>query len=248
VIASLCLSVALLAAEPEKPKDPPPPKIVLASPLAIVPGTKPRVALRGANLEEPKEVRTSAKGLTLKIASKGKVAVPQEFTPERVGDTQVEIDLEVPPDLAPGEIEFAVETAGGIAKRKVLVLAGDKAAWDEGANDAFREAKVVEPGRTVIGLINEARDVDVYRVEAKAGQTIVGVVRAAKLGSPFDAAVTLYGADGRLLASYDDLAAGDDLEFRYPATAGGPVFVALYDANDRGGSTHAYLLTLDVVK
>ena len=86
MIVALCLSIALLAAEPEKPKEPVPPKIVLASPLAIVPGTKVRIAFRGAGLDEPKEVRSSHKGLTLKIASKGKVAVPQEYTADHIAD------------------------------------------------------------------------------------------------------------------------------------------------------------------
>lgn len=240
------LSIALIAAEPEKPKEPVPPKIVMATPLAIVPGTKARIAFRGAGLEEPKEVRSSAKNLPLKIASKGKIVVPQEFTAERVGDTQVEIDLEIPVDLPPGDVEFEIETAAGVAKRKILVLPLGKAAWDEGSNNGFREAKNFEPGRTLIGVMNEARDVDVFRVELKAGQALIGKVQAARLGSPFDAALALYDADGRLLASYDDLSDESDLEFRRTATAGGPVFVAVYDANDRGGQTHVYLLTLDV--
>lgn len=258
IVCWLLIAAFVIAAEPEKPKEPVPPKVLLTSPLAIVPGTKARIAFRGAGLDEPKEVRSSHKELKLKIASKGKIVVPQEFTAERVGDTQTEVDLELPKDLPPGEIEFEIETAGGVAKRKLLVLAADKAAWDEGSNNGFREAKVIESGRTVIGLINEARDVDVYRVELKAGATLVGAVQTSKSGSPLDAAVTLYDADGRLLASFDDsstgdssnddASTGDDPAFRHTATSAGPIFVAVIDANDRGGSTHAYLLTLDVTK
>ena len=60
-------------------------------------------------------------------------------------------------------------------------------------------------GREAFGLAGVTpQDVDVFRFEGRAGQRVVAEVLAARLGSPVDSFLTVYDAQGRVLAANDD--------------------------------------------
>ena len=101
-------------------------------------------------------------------------------------------------------------------------------------NGGFRNAQAVPLPATVAGVIGELNDVDVFRVEGKAGRKIVAEVNAARLGSPLDSVVTLYDANGHALATNDDSDAGADSLLRATLPADGVYFLGLTDANGRG--------------
>src|SRR5207244_4478971 len=79
------------------PKKEPPPKVLYAVPLVAKPGEKQKLALRGKNLAAVKEVKvTGAEDAKVKVLSAKAVAVPNNYPGDRVGDSEVEIELELP--------------------------------------------------------------------------------------------------------------------------------------------------------
>jgi hypothetical protein len=117
-------------------------------------------------------------------------------------------------------------------------------------NDGFRQGQELPVGKTLSGTIQSVDDVDVYRFEAKSGQKFVAEVAAARRGSALDSLLTLYDAAGHTTASNDDTTPGGEgarsadsvLSFQCPSD--GVYFLAVTDANARGGAAHPYLLTL----
>jgi hypothetical protein len=111
-------------------------------------------------------------------------------------------------------------------------------------NDGFRRAHAVKVGDTIAGVIDRAQDVDVYRFEAKAGQTVTVDVLAARLGGALDAFLAIHDADGQLIDSCDDIKGSTDAKVEFRAAKAGAYFAVVTDAHDLGGATYAYRLTI----
>jgi len=112
-------------------------------------------------------------------------------------------------------------------------------------NNSFTQAQSIAIGQTVAGVMDRGFDVDVYRFEGKAGQRVVAEIFAARYGSPLDSILTLYSADGQLLAANDDLdGTTTDSRVKVLLPRDGAYFLAVIDANDRASSAHVYRLSL----
>ena len=71
-------------------------------PLVVKPGAKQKLTLRGKGLAAVKEV-TIAGGRGISQGSRPKaVGVPNNYPAERIGDSEVEIELELPKDVKLG--------------------------------------------------------------------------------------------------------------------------------------------------
>jgi len=105
----------------------------------------------------------------------------------------------------------------------------------------------------VNGRMNVPGDLDVFRVEGKAGQTLVAEVQARRLDSPLDSVLKCTDADGRTVALNDDH--GDpgsglnthhaDSYFSVKLPADGAYYVQLGDAERKSGDAYAYRLRID---
>ncbi len=106
-------------------------------------------------------------------------------------------------------------------------------------------AEKVTPPVVVNGRIGRAGDVDVFRFDGRAGETVVAAVDARRLGSPLDSAVRVLDSAGHVLGSNDDAMPGDadsSLTVRLPA--GGAYLVEVSDSHGRGGPAYAYRLRI----
>ena len=81
-----------------------PPRIALALPLGVLPGSTNLLKIRGVNFTNASLVRFSIATSTLetKIKSNAKVEVPKDFEAKKIGDTELEVELKVPPETPPG--------------------------------------------------------------------------------------------------------------------------------------------------
>ena len=102
--------------------------------------------------------------------------------------------------------------------------------------------------QVVEGAIQGAQDVDVFKIEGKAGQTLVFEVLAARLGSPLDPIITLYDDKGQALARSDDELPPDDPRLEVKLPRDGAYYLSLIDAHDQGGPTHVYRLIVETKK
>jgi hypothetical protein len=84
--------------------------------------------------------------------------------------------------------------------------------------------------------------VDVFRVEGKAGDRLVFEVQARRFGSPLEAMLTLYDADGHIMATAEGMGAQRDPVLKASLPRDGKYFLALIDAHDQGGPIWVYRL------
>ena len=237
------------ADEPAKTADLPPPKVLMSHPPASFSGATTRVVLRGTRLDEIEKAQVTTSGVeVVKIIKTEKNPPPQEYSVERAGDTRVEVELKLT-DEAPQQFPLTVvDKQGKSATWDVSVLRKEAAGGEIEPNDGFKQAQLLKLGQTVLGEIHEAKNVDVYQIQLQAGRRTIVEIRVAPSRSLFDACATLHDADGGLLAFFDDARPADsEAVCRWELPAGDGVrYLAIYDANDRGGPTHGYLLRLEV--
>lgn len=233
------LSLALLLLLQDKKEPPKPdPKAIFAVPLSVKPGATTKLLIRGLSLEQASEVK-AAGAVEAKIKSKGKAVVPANQDAAVYGDTQVEVEIKTAPD-ASGEIALEIVTPAGTAPALKVPVAA--AVAEKEPNGGFAQAQALEAGRVVEGAIGGPKDVDVFKLTGKAGETWTIEATAARLGSPLDPVLLVHDASGRQIALADDAPAGRDPVLRLAIPADGTYFVSLLDAHDTGGGTHAYLL------
>lgn len=240
------LSAALTAssgmAQESKPDQQP--RIIVAAPLAIAAGLPVQLVLRGLNLTEVTEVKLMASDLKIEIASKGKAAVPQNYDAKKVGDSMVEVKFTLPGETPDGTVQFvAVSPAGSSAPYEVPVARPDDLLVDKEPNDGFKTAQRILRGKTIIGTIHDPRNVDVFEIQAEAGQKLTATMRAAQVGSLLDPVLTLYDDAGQVVAASDD-ADGRDPRIDTIVRKTSSHFLVVQDANDSGGPQFVYLLTV----
>lgn len=245
VVAALVLLTAALAPAQKRPAPKDGVKVLMSLPFGVVPGKAVKLDLRGLKLETAKEVRVSPRG-TAKVLNKGKVAVPNTQDASKVGDSRAEIELTVPADLKDDAVELVVVTATGPSPpHRVLIDRGPLVAEKE-PNEGFKQAQPIKLGDVVQGTIDRAQDVDTYRFEAKAGQTVVVEVTAARLGGAMDSFLSIHDAAGQIIDSCDDVAGTTDSRIELKVPKDGAYFAVVTDAQDQGGATHLYRLSVRV--
>jgi hypothetical protein len=245
-LGALLLPLGSASGEPKEEKKEGP-QVVVATPLGIAPGQAVKVTIRGVRLDTATEVRFLEPKTSAKILNKGKDNVPNGQDAALIGDSHLEIEVKLPPDTPNGTVPFVVVTPAGQSKAHLLLVERDAAVISEKEpNNGFRQAQQVELPLMIDGAVNPPLDVDVFSFEGKEGQKIVCEVLAARYGSPLDSILTLYDADGNVVASNDDSGGSADsrLELTLPKT--GVYFLSLIDAQDLGGPAFVYRLALRV--
>ncbi|QJW94240.1 PPC domain-containing protein [Frigoriglobus tundricola] len=250
----LCLFVlplalaASVASQEKKPpeKKVPPPRILYAVPLVAKPGEKQKLALRGMNLAAVKEVKASgADAAQVKVLGAKGVGVPNNYPGERVGDSEVEIELVLPKDAKPGAVKLTAVGPGGESNAYTVLVRDElPAVIEKEENGGFDTAQVLTRPCAVEGTIKGERDVDVFTFAGKKGDKVTVEVQAARFGSPLDGFLTVYDADRKVVASADDENGSADPVVTVTLPKDGAYFIALIDAHDLGGPNFAYRLVV----
>lgn len=231
------ISASAMPQDKKKPADKSAPKVLYSIPLALKPGEKQKVVLRGKNLDTVKEVKASD-GVGVKVLAARKAGVPNNYPGERVGDSEVEIELDLP------KTAKVVTLTVGDASYSPLVADDTPAVKEKEPNDGFDQAQLIPVPSAVEGTIKSERDADVFKFDGKKGDKLRLEVLAARFGSPVDAMLTLYDADRRVLDSADDVAGSSDPVLSVTLPKDGAYFVTVIDAHDLGGSNFGYRLVV----
>jgi hypothetical protein len=245
----LCLLLLLLPAAvvlaqgKKKPPAKDQPTVLFAVPFGVKPGGAVKITLRGLKLDSAKEVRVAPKG-TARVLKKSKSPPPQQMSADKAGDSQVELELTLPADVAGESVQVVVVAPGGESAPHPIRI--DRAAIlaEKEPNDGFKQAQPVALGQVVQGAISRPQDVDTFRFEGKAGQKVVLEVHAARFGSPLDSVLTLYDASGAVLDTCDDIDGSADSRIEATLARAGTYYVAVTDARDQGAAYFLYRLTL----
>jgi hypothetical protein len=246
VVLPLALLPQADAQEKKKKDKIPDPKILYAVPLVARPGEKQMLALRGKNLDAVKEVRVGGvEDATVKVLGAKKVMVPNNFPGERVGDSEVEIELDLPRGVKTGEVKLVAVRDGTDSPAYALLVRDDlPAVAEKEPNDGFDTAQPITLPCAVEGTIKNERDPDVFRFEGKKGDKLRVEVQAARFGSPLDALVSLYDANRRLVEQADDTAGSPDPVLAVTLPRDGAYFLSVIDAHDLGGPNFGYRLVV----
>jgi hypothetical protein len=237
----LLVPLALLAQE-KKPAPNDAPKILLSNPLGVPVGKTTKVTLRGMKLDTTKELKLPAK-ISGKILNKGGANVPNMQEPNIVGNTQVELEVTLANDFAGDALELSVVTNSGQSNGHRLLVDRTAVIAEKEPNDGFKQAQTVKLGEVIQGTIERPKDVDVFRVEVKAGQRIVFEIHAHRHGSALDSYLTLHDEEGRVLTTDDD-AVGRDSRIEHTFAKAGHAFLSVIDAHDQGGPAYPYRLLI----
>lgn len=246
IVVALLVSVCIYAQDkPAEKKDLP--KILLAAPLVVSPGSAIKLTLRGLKLDMATEVAITGLDSPPKIdlKKKEKAGPPNGMNANEFGDSFVEIEFTLPEGFAASEVQLTVTTPDGTSlPYALLVLPADKLATETEPNEAFRKPGKIAFGQTIIGSVHQQRDVDVFEIEATAGQTLIAETIAARRGSALDPLLVLYDAAGQVIAQSDDAGDHRDALLKHKTSAAGKFYLSLTDAHDRGSAAHPYLLQL----
>lgn len=242
---ALIHSISVAAEDKKKDEKKEVPRLIGVTPFSLLRGATTTVRITGANLADANAVRLEGEAGAIKavIKSHGKIAGDKKGDPAKVGDSQVELEINVPADAVVEGISFILSAKGGeTPPRSLVVLSPSSVIEEKEPNGGFREAQEIERGKTVRGTISDATDVDVYSFHGKAGEKIVAEVDAARHGSSLDSLLTLYSSKGNTLASNDDSEVGADSILRVKLPSDGVYYLSVSDAQGTGSPAHQYLL------
>ncbi len=227
--------------KPSPPKDQP--KVLLANPLGLVPGTTTKVILRGLKLDAATELRFPDSKLTAKIVSKGKTAVAAMQDVNRVGDTQIEAQITVPADHALATAALVVVTPAGDTAPHLLLIDTTPTVAEKKPNNSFRNAQPIQVPQLIDGVVERGQLPSVFRFNGKAGQRLTIEVHAARHGSALDSVLTLHNDAGQILAANDDYGDSTDSRLEVTLAKDGTYYLSLIDAHDAGGPAHVFRIS-----
>ncbi len=232
-----------LAQDKKKPEKPAAPRVLVIVPLGAAAGKTTKLTIRGLSLDKATDVKIEHG--TAKLISKGAASVPDK-NPDKVGDTQVVVEVTLDAKLLDGAVSLTVVTPAGETKpHKLLVEMTLPVVVEKEPNEGFKQSQEIKLPVVIEGAIDRPKDVDVFRFAGKKGQKLTAEVLAHRHGSPLDAMLTLYNAAGQQVAFNDDLAP-DTRNARIDVVlpADGDYFLVLIDAHDSGSAAHVYRLVV----
>ena len=164
-------------------------------------------------------------------------------------------------DAAPGggPVKQGFLQTGGIISNTVRYAIGDHPEFVEDEdNNSMRTAQSVDLESTINGRIDKVGDVDFYRTRLLKGQEIKAAIAARRLYSPVDSLLRVFDKTGQVLAWNDDMPGSGNLtdrtglithnadsELVFSAPARGVYYLQVSDAQNKGGPTYSYRLSVD---
>lgn len=205
-----------------------PPTVEGVSPPVGQRGTEFTVTLTGARLTDPQELMLYAPGVVCT-----KLAATTE--------NEVAAVLKAAPDCKLGEYAFRLRTKGGASEVRTFRVTPFPVVTEQEPNDD--KPQTVPPNVSVAG-VTESAGTDNFAVVLKKGQRLSAEVEAVRLGGELnDTVLTVYGPDGKPLATVDDTPLfRQDPVLSLVAPADGTYVVQVRETNFGGSDSHRYVL------
>ncbi len=240
--------------EKKEEKKPEAPRIIVSYPIAMSPGQKTHMMLRGLRLNTVTNIWLvdGEKRTELKVKLKADAKPPDKYDPKLAGDTKADIDVEIPEDFTGDRIRLVAANEGGESQPyELMIIPKDQLIAEKGPNDSFKTAQPITQGQTIIGGITGNNHVDVFAYTGKAGEKITIDVLSARLGSALDPSITLFDPNRNIITMADDIQGDNpsrDCTLTLTLPMDGVYLIVLQDAQDRGDQAHSYLLRVLAAK
>jgi WD40 repeat protein len=213
------------------PPPPPKPEVASLSQRGVQSAVATRLRLSGKHLAGVAEVKTSSDKLAAKLIA---AASPE----------QIEIEVTPAGELARGRYEIWVVSPAGESDKQPLHVDDLAQAVEAEPNDALAQANLVKLSSGVWGLLGTKGDVDNFAFDASAGQKLVFDMTAGSIGSKANAVLTLFDAQGRVVADNNDFGGASDPLLSFTIPANGRYTIQAGDLMRAGGGEHFYRLSL----
>src|SRR5262249_53788113 len=113
----------------------------------------------------------------------------------------IEAELTIAPNARPGLHALRLRTAFGTTSAANFVVSAKQEAAEQEPNDEPSQATNATLPATILGTIDKAGDMDLFRFDAKAGVPLVFELLARPLGSSLSAELDLLDDRGTILAT-----------------------------------------------
>jgi hypothetical protein len=160
----------------------------------------------------------------------------------------VKLKLTVAADARLGVREFRLASKRGISSIGQLVIVSDPVVSETSVNDIPAQAQAIKLPCVVAGRLEAVQDVDYFKFEAKAGQTLTFEVYCARLQDKIHdlqkhakPMLTLFDGDGRELAANDHFYFADPL-LTYTIPKTGTYFLQIRESTYDGDARWVYAL------
>lgn len=232
------------------------PRIETVYPGAVARGETTEVLLRGRyNLQHAEQILFDGGGISAAIGewSAEEVTEPPQNKLPVFATELLRIKVTVAADARPGIRPFRVLTKGSVSALAHLLVSPSPVVNEAESNDSNREAQSLGPAQTVNGLLDKEADLDVYQIEAKAGETLNFTVYSARLQHPVpqleknfaDLTMSLRDSADAEIAAADDWH-GQDPELSHTFEKSGVYYLHLREARYHSGkNTWWYALSVD---
>lgn len=222
-LLSLCVLCVLRGESPAAP-----PTVESVSPGVGQRGTEFTVTLAGARLSGPQELMLYSPGV---ICTKLTAANENEVT----------ATLKAAPDCKLDEYAFRLRTSGGASELRTFRITPFPVVSEQEPNDEKPQA--VPLNVSIAGVI-ESGGTDNFAVTLKKGQRLSAEVVGVRLGGELNVtAITVFGPDGKPLATVDDTPLfRQDPFVSLRAPTDGDYTVQVRETNYGGGDSHRYVL------
>lgn len=214
------------------------PRIISVSPTGGQKGSTVELTLTGVHIGQATGILFDGAGIEVE-------SLVGENPPENTRNPAGKLiaKVRIAPDAVPGIRTFRVLTPWGISGAGLFVVDPWLQKEEKEPNNTLAVAEEISTPVTIRGKLDPGEDVDCFRVRAKAGQTLVCQVIAARIGSPLESVLTVMDARGREVAIEQDFATPDS-QLAYTVPRDGDYIVRLRDLNYRGGGEYHYRLTI----
>ncbi len=230
-----------------------PPTLNSANPVGIARGTTAEVTIEGLNLAKSTAIYFSEPGIRGRVLrikelpDLSDIRLGSNGTPSTIDvgplppRNQVTLEIEVDPEAEIGPVAFRLLTPRGTSPEGRLLIepyygeSPDKEPNDtpEGAFECFLPT-------ILAGTIQRPGDVDYYKIQVRAGETLSFLNGAAQIGSSLQAVVGIYDANNKLLHEYGTRGGTEQVMFAHKFNAAGAYFIRVSDFQNSGRSGHFY--------
>jgi hypothetical protein len=219
------------------------PRIAVAVPLAVSPNGTTKLIVRGWKLNRDIEARTTIANVGLRVIKHENASVPNGQDSKLVGDSQVELEVTIPPEISIETLPITLAAGGAESTIYSLLVGGRYPVVAEfEPNDSFRQAQPIVVPQIVDGQIHADRNVDIYSFELAEVRRVMVAVIARREGSGLDSLLTLFDNKKEIIATSDDAELTDSkIEV---SLAAGKYFIVVQDAQDHGGPASPYRLVI----
>lgn len=222
------------------------PMISHTSPAAVQRGKTSEVVVHGVmNFHGTYQALFEGAGITAEIIPP---PVPKKPPATKPVINEVKLKVTVAADALPGVREFRLASSRGISSVGQIVIVDHPVVVEASVNNTLAQAQGIQLPCVIAGMLEAVEDVDYFKFEAKAGETLTFEVYCARIQDKIHdlqkhakPMLTLFDGEGRELAANDHFYFADPLlTFTVPKT--GTYFIQIRESTYDGDRRWTYAM------